>query len=100
MPRSRARFSSIILTDTQKARWSGYLYGAMLLVCAALWGFLMIYDYVPLISYVGLFLLGAGNALICRRLPRSTPLDVNILALLLLLPVSLALSHNRELSLV
>lgn len=100
MPRSRARFSSIILTDTQKARWSGYLYGAMLLVCAALWGFLMIYDYVPLIGYVGLFLLGAGNALICRRLPRSTPLDVNILALLLLLPVSLALSHNRELSLV
>jgi len=71
-----------------------------LILTIILFGILLVTDRVPIIGYILLFVLLIGISLWIGRLSFSTPIEVSILGLLLLLPVGLALSHNPALSLV
>jgi len=65
-----------------------------------LFGILLVTDRVPTIGYILLFVLLIGISLWIGQLSFSTPIEVSIFGLLLLLPVGLAISHSSALSLV
>lgn len=65
-----------------------------------LFGFLMVTDLIPVIGYIVLFSLLIGIPLWMGQLSFSTPINISIFGLLLLLPIGLALSHDQALSLV
>ncbi len=73
---------------------------ATLILTIILYGILLVTDRVPVIGYFVLFSLLIGISLWIGQVSFSTPIDVSILGLLLLLPVGLALSHNQTLSVV
>ncbi len=73
---------------------------ATLILSIILFGILLIADRVPVIGYVVLFSLLIGISLWIGQLSFSTPLNIGIIGLVLLLPVGLAISHSQELSLV
>lgn len=83
-----------------KNKWYNVVLVGTLILTIILFGILLVTDRVPIIGYILLFVLLIGISLWIGRLSFSTPIEVSILGLLLLLPVGLALSHNPALSLV
>ncbi len=73
--------------------------GLMFALITALYAVLMFTDRVPLLGLVGLGVLWLTYAIINGRLTTPTPLDLPILALLAILPISLVVSLEPDQSL-
>jgi len=86
----------LTVSGTVKPDW---VLGAIFLLVTALYAGLMISDRVPTLGLLGLAALWLVYALLGGRLSFATPLDLPILVLLVLLPVSLFISIDHDLSL-
>lgn len=73
--------------------------GAAFILIIALYAGLMFTDRVPILGLVGLLALGLIHVALSGRLAHATPIDMPLLALLGLLPLSLAISVDWNLSL-
>ncbi|MBW6466711.1 MAG: O-antigen ligase family protein [Brevefilum sp.] len=92
----------VISKNTNKSentRWIDLIQGATFILIVALYAGLMLTDRVPTLGLVAVAALWLVYLLLSGRLNFSTPLDLPILVMLGLLPLSLAVSIDRELSL-
>jgi putative inorganic carbon (HCO3(-)) transporter len=80
-------------------RWVDLVQGATFILIAGLYAGLMLTDRVPTIGLVAVAVLWLIYLLLSGRLSFATPLDLPILILLGLLPLSLAISIDWNLSL-
>jgi putative inorganic carbon (hco3(-)) transporter len=81
------------------SRWLSLIQSATVILFVALYAGLMLTDRVPTIGLVAIAALWLVYLLLSGRLSFATPLDLPILVLLGLLPLSLAISIDWELSL-
>ena len=81
------------------SRWIDLIQGATFILFVALYAGLMLTDRVPTLGLVAVAALWLVYLLLSGRLSFATPMDLPILALLGLLPLSLAISIDWELSL-